>query len=207
MVVDAGTHTARQAEVAERMVRDMQRLHGPMRISVRATPDGLGIFIPPRRSIGPVVFLVLWMCGWGAGEYFALGEMLRGGIALTDLFLLIWVVPWTIAGLAVLRVILWQIFGQERLYFTAGALVRERTLMWRHGRRTVMGGDIVSVKADSAANDLFGLGTVTVETGGRRMRIGSGLDAREAELVAELIRGHAREGSPAQADGFGSATP
>ena len=164
-------------------------------MSVRSTGDGLGIHIPPSRRLGAVAFLSFWLCGWAAGEYFALGELLSGGFSVPDLFLIVWIVPWTIAGAGVLWVIAWQLFGVEQLFFTAGALVREWRLLWMGRRRVVPGADILSVKVDGKMrNDLAGLGSVIVETSGRTMRIGSGLDAYEAELVATLIEDAAAAG-------------
>lgn len=178
-------------ERVNRLVSDIERLRGPLRISVRQTEDGLGIYIPPPRNIFAVGFLMAWLCGWAVGEYFAASELVRGGIGLSDLFLLIWIIPWTIGGMGVLWVILWQLFGQERLFFTAGALVREWSLLGQSRSRAVLGKEIVSVKVDGPGGDLGGLGTIKVETSGKSMRIGSGLDRHEAELVATLIRDQA----------------
>lgn len=167
----------------------MERLRGKLRISVRSTDDGLGIHIPPSRNIAASAFLSLWLIGWAAGEYFALGQFFSGGISITDLFLLLWLVPWTLGGAGVLWVLGWQLFGVERLFVTAGALVREWGLLGIHGRRLVRAADIVAVKADSGAvSDLAGLGTITVTTTGPTMRIGAGLTSHEAEFVAGLIR-------------------
>ena len=49
------------------------------RVSIRETPDGLGIHNPARRNIVAVLFLSLWLAGWAAGEAFALSELTRGG--------------------------------------------------------------------------------------------------------------------------------
>lgn len=179
----------------------MERLRGKLRISVRRTEDGLGIHVPPARRLGPVAFLSLWLCGWAAGEFFAVSQFFSGGISIPDLFLLVWIVPWTLAGAAILWVVMWQLFGVERLFFTANALVREWSVLGLNGRRVVHGADIVSVKVDDKmSNDLAGLGSVNVTTTGKSMRIGSGLDRYEAELVASLIEdaasGSIRQGKP-----------
>jgi hypothetical protein len=185
---DPGQTTTFRAAEVERLISDMKRLRGPLRIAVRHTDDGLGIYVPPPRRIGPVLFLCCWLAGWAAGEYFAVTEFLRGGFSVPSLFLLIWIVPWTMGGAAVIWACLWQFFGEERLFFTAGALVREWNLFAQRRRRVVMGSEILSVEVDGAGSDLAGLGTVKVATTGKAMRIGSGLDIHEAELVAELIR-------------------
>lgn len=170
-----------------RMIADLQRLRGPLRIAVRETRDGLGIHIPPARKWAAVVFIAVWLCGWAAGEVFAISEFLGGGFPA--LFLIIWLVPWTLAGLGCMWVIGWQLFGVERLYFTAGALVREWSMLGFGGQRMLHGADIVSVKIDgNVTNDIAGVGVVRVETAGKTMRIGNGLPDYEAQLVAALIR-------------------
>lgn len=170
-------------------------MRGNLRIAVRETGDGLGIHIPPARNYLAVVFLLFWLCGWAAGEFFAFREFFGGGISVPDVFLLIWIIPWTVGGAGVLWVILWQLFGVERLYFTANALVREWSVLALSRRRIVHGNDIATVTVDSGvSNDLAGFGAVNVKTTGRSMRIGSGLTRYEAELVAKLIRDAAAAG-------------
>lgn len=173
---------------------------------MRSTEDGLGIFIPPARRLGPLAFLSLWLCGWAAGEYFALGELLGDGFQITDLFLIIWVVPWTLAGAAVAWVIAWQLFGIERLYFTANALVREWSILGMGRSRVLDGSQIVSVKVDkNPSADLAGMGTIRVVTDGKTMRIGAGLEKHEAEVVATLIEaaaGRVELGRDAPEDGM-----
>ena len=176
----------------DKLIADVERLRGKLRISVLRTGDGLGILVPPARRFAPVAFLLFWLCGWAMGEYFALSELLRGGLSAPDLFLLIWLVPWTLGGAGVLWVVGWQLFGVERLFFTANALVREWSLLGMGNRRVVHGAEFVSVKVDGKmSSDLAGIGSVQVTTTGKPMRIGSGLDRYEAELVASLIEGAA----------------
>lgn len=183
----------RRAEVT-RLIADIERLRGGLRIAVRETDDGLGIHIPPGRKFGLVLFLMVWLCGWAAGEFFALKELLTGPVFGPQLFLLVWIIPWTAGGLLVLWTILWQLFGVERLFFTAGALVREWGLLGFGGRRVLGGEEIAEISVDaSKGNDVAGFGTIKVATSGRTMRIGSGLSDYEAELVAKLIRDAAAE--------------
>ncbi|MBX3580953.1 MAG: hypothetical protein KF810_03535 [Rhizobiaceae bacterium] len=178
-------------ELVDRLVSEMVRLRGPLRISVRQTTDGLGIHIPPSRQVAPILFIIFWLCGWAVGEYFAIGELASSGFGFPGIFILVWLIPWTLAGAGCVWVILWQLFGTENLYFTAGALVREWRLLFQGRRRVVMASEIMSVKVDGPGGDVAGLGTIKVETTGKSMRIGSGLDHNEAEFVASLIRGQA----------------
>lgn len=170
-----------------RQLSDIERLRGPLRITVRKTADGLGVSIPPPRNLFMTGFLCLWLAGWAAGEMFALRTLLAGGLG-PSLFLIIWLIPWTLGGAGVLWVVLWQLFGREQLFFTSGALVREWSLLGFRRRRVVMGETITSIKAETGNNDLAGLGAIKVKTSGKTMRIGAGLTDYEAELIADLIR-------------------
>ena len=188
------------ASDVNRLIEDMERLRGKLRIAIRQTEDGLGIHIPPPRRFGLVAFLCLWLCGWVAGVVFALGQFVKGGIGFPDLFLLIWLVPWTLGGAAVFFAVVWQLFGVERLFFTADTLVREWGVPGFSRRRVVPGAEIVSVRVDDKmANDFAGLGAISVTTTGKSMRIGSGLERHEAELVALLIENAAKAGRPIEA--------
>jgi len=191
---DADGPVGGRIDEARRLIADGQRL-GKLRITARFTDDGLGIHIPPSRQAFGVAFMMLWLCGWAAGELFAIRQLATGPFWGPDLFLLIWLVPWTAAGAGVLWIILWQLFGVEQLFFTADALVREWGLLGVRGRRVVLGADIVDVTVSNrSGTDVVGLGTIRVTTSGRTMRIGNGLSAYEADLVARLIRDAAAEG-------------
>lgn len=187
-MVDAPVASDRAADVARRLA-DFERLRLPLRMTVRQTPDGLGIDIPPQRNPFIIGFMLLWLAGWAAGALFGLGEV--SSLSMPGILVLVWLIPWTLAGLFALRFLVWQLFGREQLFFTAGALVRERRMPWLNRRRVVMGSDIRKVTADAPDRDVFGLGTVRVEMDGGSLRIGSGLGRHESELVADLIREHA----------------
>jgi hypothetical protein len=173
------------AEVEQR-IADLQRFRLPLRITVRQTEDGLGISIPPQRSVPLVGFLLVWLAGWSFGMRFGLASV--STFRMPDLLFLIWSIPWTASGLAVLYVALWQLFGREQLFFTAGALVREWWMPGLRRRRVVMGSEIREVTVKRPENDLAGLGTIQVKTATGSFWIGSGLGHHEAELVADLIR-------------------
>lgn len=144
--------------------------------------------IPPARQPAIVIFMMAWLFGWGAGMRFGLGEIVATGFGVPGIFLLIWLVPWTLGGAGVLFVIGWQLFGVEQLFVTAGALVREWSLFGISRRRVVDGRNIRSITVDQrATNDVFGLGSINWKTDSRTLHIGSGLDTHEAELVAALI--------------------
>lgn len=81
---------------------------------------------------------------------------------------------------------LWHLWGVERLYVTAGGLVRELPAMV--DRRIVEAKDVASVGLDVRNTpDFFGLGIVEVRFDRGSIRIGNRLGFREGELLAALV--------------------
>ncbi|MBM5821189.1 MAG: hypothetical protein FJ082_01645 [Cyanobacteria bacterium K_Offshore_surface_m2_011] len=112
------------------------------------------------RPVGPgrffvAAFLSLWLCGWLAGEVFAvwalwriLGAFLAGGEGAAlpvALFLLVWLSFWTLGGAAALRELLRALWSEDRLTLAAdgeverlarrGPFRRRRGLSGREIRR------------------------------------------------------------------------
>ncbi len=102
--------------------------------------DGIGTTSFRFRPQGPgrffvAAFLSFWLCGWLAGEIFALWvlwRMLGGGLATGQwalpavLFLLVWLSLWSVGGAVALRQVLGALWSEDRLVLGAdGSLVRE----------------------------------------------------------------------------------
>jgi hypothetical protein len=107
----------------------------------------------PARYVG-AAFLALWLCGWAAGETFALWMLVKGAIAvLTGTppdpgrqpleigaalamggFLLVWLSFWTLGGVAAGAELLRLLWGMDRVLVASGRL----TVTWSRGlfRRT-----------------------------------------------------------------------
>lgn len=164
-----------------------------MRLVIRETADGLGIHNPARRSAAMVAFLVVWLAGWSTGEWFALSEFITTDIIPVRLFLLVWLTFWTVGGLAVIFVVLWQLFGAERVFVTAGAVVHEiglgpfrRKRMWPASQV----GAFRLVQSRPAANRSFPGYRVAFDAGGKTQKIGATLDEQEARQVFAAIARH-----------------
>lgn len=119
------------------------KVAGPQRITIRETEDGLGVHVPSVKQIPAILFLLAWLLGWAAGEWFALHEIASNGVSVISAFLLVWVTVWTLGGLGAVFVVLWQLFGSERLFITSGAVVTDwgfgpfrRRRVWAPGEAT-----------------------------------------------------------------------
>jgi hypothetical protein len=91
-------------------------------------------------------FLAVWLCGWGAGEAFALWMLVRGAIALltgnppdpgrepltlglalaAGLFILFWLTLWTIGGIAAFAELFRLLWGEDCLEVAGGRLTVTR---------------------------------------------------------------------------------
>ena len=107
----------------------------------------------PGRFVG-AAFLAFWLCGWAAGEAFALWMLAKGAVALwtgappdpgreplaigfalaIGGFLLVWLSLWTLGGIAAGSELLRLLWGVDRILVASGRL----TVTWSRGifRRT-----------------------------------------------------------------------
>lgn len=160
------------------------------RVIIRETLDGLGIYNPSKLNVPLVLFLLLWLGGWSVGEYFAVTEMMRNGNILTDAFLLVWLTFWTIAGAACWWIVLWNLFGSERLFVTSGALVMSKglgLLRWR----TVYPLEAVAnlrVSATPQAPNSLQVAGIEFEAGGKARRFGFDFDVSERSAVLAALQ-------------------
>ena len=193
-------------DVHSDIVQD-RRDGAPWRITFRRTPDGIGIYNPTRRKVALVAFMLVWLCGWSVGEWFALSEILRPGSPLAvDLFLLVWVSFWTLGGLAVLLIVGWQLFGVEKLFMIeGGGIVTERGL-GPLTRRKVFRVDQVSDigfpagKGGGASVGVFSAGAVRFVADGKPQSFGIELDDEEADRVVTLMREFVERHRPSAAE-------
>ncbi|MFN3546412.1 MAG: hypothetical protein ACK4U0_02890 [Mesorhizobium sp.] len=165
------------------------------RITFRKTPDGIGVYNPTRRKVALVAFLLVWLCGWAAGEWFALSELFRSGSPLAvDLFLFVWATFWTLGGLGVLAVVGWQLFGVEKLFLIeGGGIVTERGFGPLTRRKVfrvdqVSDVDISEKRRESAFGGVFSTGAVRFLADGKPHFFGIELDDEEADRVVTLMR-------------------
>ena len=186
----------------------------PWRITVRKTGDGIGVYNPTRRKIGLVLFMLVWLIGWAAGEYFALSEIMRSGSPLAvDLFLLVWVCAWTLGGGLVLTVLVWQLFGVEKLFLVeGGGVVTERgfgpfTRRRIHAVDQISDIDLATDEARNSANGLLAQGSLRFLADGNPRGFGVELDEEEAELVVGLLRRFVQRNGPVPTAGGDEPAP
>ncbi|MEA5390949.1 hypothetical protein VB738_06705 [Cyanobium gracile UHCC 0139] len=104
------------------------------------------------RPLGPgrfvvAAFLLLWLCGWLAGEVFALwilwklvGAFLASGEGALPvaLFLLVWLGLWSLGGAAALRALLRALWSEDRLTLAADGMLERQVQRGPFRRRRVL---------------------------------------------------------------------
>lgn len=180
---------ARVPKVTNSTRADTMRLPGS-RVIIRETLDGLGIYNPSKLNVPLVLFLLLWLGGWGVGEYFAITEIMKSGNLFSDAFLLVWLTFWTIGGAFCWWLVLWNLFGSERLFITAGAMVVSKGLgpMRRSRVYPVETISKLRVSATSAVADGTQVAGIEFEAGGKARRFGFDLDESERISVLQALR-------------------
>lgn len=129
-------------EVADEAVGKAVRSGIGTTTSFRFRPQGPGRFFV-------AAFLSLWLCGWLAGEAFALwilwrilGTFLASGEGALPvaLFLLVWLSFWTLGGVAALRELLRLLWSEDRLTVAADGGLERRVQRGPFRRRRVLSG-------------------------------------------------------------------
>jgi hypothetical protein len=156
----------------------------------------LEISIPSRRNWFVILFLPLWLGGWAMGEISAIQSLLRGE-GEAGLFLVFWLLGWTVAGAFVMLTLGWQIAGREILRVEAGVLSHRRAIGPVGLTRTY---DLAHVKdlrvapvpltwqgRQSNPFDISG-GPIAFDYGAKTLHVGAGVDEAEAKGLVDTIK-------------------
>lgn len=168
-----------------------------MRTVVTDEPGGLCFAIPARRQWFAMVFLAIWLVGWGCGEVFAIWALFSG--KALSLFLVAWLSIWTFAGGLAALSWLWMVAGRERVTLKADRLVH-RYELFGFGRTREY--DLSSVRDLRVSPESFnrwntggsmrawglGGGMVAFDYGARTVRFAAGVDEAEGKMIVERIR-------------------
>jgi hypothetical protein len=156
----------------------------------------LRVTIPVRRNWFVVVFLPLWLIGWGVGEVSVLTKVLNdpptGG---EGPFVLVWLVMWNIIGPVFTAFWLWNIAGKEIVALDDEFLTVRYALGPVGWTRRFDRREVVDLRMSPPATADFrslswwpGGGMIAFDYGARTYRFASGLDEAEAKQVAADLR-------------------
>ena len=158
------------------------------------------IVIPSQKQWFTIIFLPLWLCGWGFGEVSAINQILNHGISP---FMMIWITGWTFgSGLAILM-IFWQIAGKEIIEISNNSIIVSKTIFYIGFHKEYSGEYIKDLRLSSviiAGNDfqwgrnnnsnyyLIGYPKLVFDYGAKTIRFGYGIDEAEAKQILNIIQ-------------------
>ena len=122
--------------------------------------------------------------------------LFRADIAPVNLFLIVWLVLWTLGGFAVINILVWFIFGKEEITIGNGVLtiVKKATLVkpksydLAHISNVYAKEQPVYGNRMNGSRSLFNRGTINFEYGLKTVRFGDALDEAEARHIIEMLR-------------------
>jgi hypothetical protein len=169
---------------------------------------GFRITIPVRRFWPLIAFLGFWLCGWAVGEFAAIGTVIFGVPMMKVppdalIFMLIWLLPWTLAGCLTIYALLWNLTGREVILLDDQTLEVRREVAGITRSRSFALADVRNLRfspqvynpwsmSESWRHSLqfFGIsgGSVAFDYGATTYRFGNGLPEIESRRLIKTIR-------------------
>lgn len=168
-------------------------------------PEGTRIVIPAPRLWPLAAFFALWLAGWTAGEMSAVkqlwGAFSGGGGAgalFAEAFLLFWLAGWTAGGLFAWGLFLFSLDGREVVTMREDKLcVKLETFLglgwtWRFNMvgmtpPRLAGAEEAADRGDPTPLARLNLAHIAIESGGRKWKLGVGLEARRAKDLLHAL--------------------
>ena len=167
------------------------------RSSVEQMADGLQYRIPPKRDLGMLVFLPLWLVAWGFGEVMAARALIQDS-GFPRLFLGAWLAMWTFGGFTALYTWLAQVIGKELITLTPRTLNIKHDVTGFERTREYDLAQVRNLRVLPPPDDrgLFGRqrkrpfdsGAIAFDYGAKTYRFAAGVDESEAAMIIEELK-------------------
>ena len=175
----------------------------PARFTAESIPGGIRASVPARRNWLILLFLSAWFVAWIFGEAHAIRVLTSPSENADRMFMLVWLVGWTIGGGFAAATILWQLGGKEIISISP-TLFEYRVEAFGLGRtRSYKKTEVKNLRAtDYSTNPLTnqtamlppfagaGYGPVAFDYGARTFRMAPALEEAEARLLVEKLSPH-----------------
>lgn len=153
-------------------------------VSIEQGFDGKSILIPPAKrsfsDISSTLFLVFWLCGWAAGEYFVSLALLKNGLSGTGWFFAAWLGGWTVGGVMAMRALYDKVQGPRPEIIVLG----DQILTHQKGKKQTYertGIGKVTLERTEGAHLLY------FDYGADRVFVGENLKEPEREWLHQVI--------------------
>ncbi len=180
----------------------MSRVSPPAdRATITDTPEGLLVSTPVRKHWFIILFLPVWLVGWVFAEVTVGSELLDFESAQGEpvLFLIAWFTMWTIGGLFAIAILLWSLFGLEKVAVAGSSITIRREVLGlgftreydlSHATNLRVAADSFNMFDPRAGLRFWGIGggLIAFDYGSSTVRFASGVDEAEASrIVARVI--------------------
>lgn len=165
--------------------------------------DGIKMITPAKKD-RVTVFLGLWLCCWVFAGFFAISQLINGGISKApDNFLLIWVCGWSVGVMVALRVFLWMMLGKEVVEAGQGTItiakrwalfIKPKTYDLREAKnfriQVIDGGFQNGWGNNNRRNGLSiaDAGTIRFDYGMQTIKFAEGVDESEAAYLLQKLK-------------------
>ena len=177
----------------------------------------LRISIPSRKNTLYLIFIGFWLAGWAVGEIFVGGMVIAGiisllfdmpaiagveatGLAGGGVFILAWLVLWTVGGGFALYGFFWQLVGKEIVTVSYEGIITQRAVLRLGRKKEYLATHIKELRVSPLApypsmfgwnrmGQLWGMtgGLLAFDYGAQTFRFGAGVDEAEAKQILEKI--------------------
>lgn len=161
------------------------------------------ITIPVKRHWFTILFIGAWLGGWLIGESFAIAAVTNlFGDNPAGLFILFWLIAWTVAGFFVFRAFLWMLKGKEIITVGQGRLSIARKGVLFSRPKVYDLNEVKNLRVQEDKTDIgeifsgrrsdlgpFKLGgKIRFEYGLKTVKIANGIDEAEARFIIDKLK-------------------
>lgn len=165
---------------------------------------GLNIIIPSKKNWFALLFGTAWMGGWFFGFVSTSGFLFSGtGHSGADGFMIFWLIGWTAGGLAIITLLLWGYFGQEKFITDRNEILFEKSVFGIGKKNRLEISAIKNFRTEIGNDNWFGgnrwafwglgPGKIKFDYGLKTYSFGLGVDDAEANYIVGLLNEQFKE--------------
>ncbi len=173
----------------------MAEIPSPSKHTITYFGNQMQILIPSQIQWYTLIFLTIWLCGWGLGEVSAIHQIMNDGISI---FMMIWITGWTIGGGCAILMILWAITGKEVVEISNNSIIVSKTIFNFGFPKEYSAGYIKDLRVSVANNNIqwrfnnnynyfMGNSKLAFDYGAKTIRFGNDIDEAEAKQLLNII--------------------
>ncbi|HEX5000995.1 MAG TPA: hypothetical protein VFW78_00730 [Bacteroidia bacterium] len=172
--------------------------------TVDKTAGGININIPSKKNWFVLLFGTAWLGGWYWG-FKNVSSMLFKGTEQpsVDGFITFWLLAWTFSGVAIILMLLWGYFGQEKFFTDRGLVYFEKTVFGIGAKNKLEINGVNNFRTEFGNDSIWGgnryavwglgPGKIKFDYGMKTYSFGQGVDDAEAQYLVGLLKDYFKE--------------